>query len=117
MKTRVEHGKLTIERVYVITSLNVFDATPAELAPWIENLLHHVCNPTFREDDSKVRTGRLARLAPWPAYASWPSASSGRTATPTSPPPSGPGIKRAEEVHHVLRNGRARCRPHVRVSA
>jgi predicted transposase YbfD/YdcC len=41
-------GKLTIERVYLITSLDVFDATPAELAAWIrghwgiENLLHHV---------------------------------------------------------------------------
>ncbi|WP_233444719.1 ISAs1 family transposase, partial [Streptacidiphilus albus] len=41
-------GKLTIERVYLITSLDVFDATPAELATWIrghwgiENLLHHV---------------------------------------------------------------------------
>lgn len=60
-------GKLTIERVYVITSLDVFDATPAELASWIrghwgiENLLHHVRDRTFREDDSKVRTGHLPR--------------------------------------------------------
>lgn len=41
-------GKPTIERVYLISSLDVFDATPAELAAWIrghwgiENLLHHV---------------------------------------------------------------------------
>ncbi|MDB5448558.1 MAG: hypothetical protein JWQ97_3875 [Phenylobacterium sp.] len=28
-------GKLTIERVYLITSLDVFDATPTELATWI----------------------------------------------------------------------------------
>ncbi|MFE9934653.1 ISAs1 family transposase [Streptomyces sp. NPDC005533] len=28
-------GKLTIERVYLITSLDDFDATPAELAAWI----------------------------------------------------------------------------------
>ncbi|MET7794790.1 ISAs1 family transposase, partial [Micrococcus luteus] len=28
-------GKLAIERVYLITSLDVFDATPAELAAWI----------------------------------------------------------------------------------
>ncbi|MEV8529892.1 ISAs1 family transposase [Streptomyces sp. NPDC052000] len=60
-------GKLTIERVYLITSLSVFDATCAELATWIrghwgiENLLHHVRDRTFREDDSKVRTGTLPR--------------------------------------------------------
>ena len=60
-------GKLTIERVYLITSLDIFDATPAELAAWIrghwsiENLLHHVRDRTFREDDSKVRTGHLPR--------------------------------------------------------
>ncbi|MGW4985950.1 ISAs1 family transposase [Streptomyces mirabilis] len=60
-------GKLTIERVYLITSLNVYDATPAELAAWIrghwgiENLLHHVRDRTFREDDSKIRTGALPR--------------------------------------------------------
>ena len=60
-------GKLTIERVYLITSLSVFDATCTELAIWIrghwgiENLLHHVRDRTFREDDSKVRTGTLPR--------------------------------------------------------
>ncbi|MFF4829957.1 ISAs1 family transposase [Streptomyces sp. NPDC001312] len=60
-------GRLTIERVYLITSLDVFDATPAELAAWIrghwgiENLLHHVRDRTFREDDSKIRTGHLPR--------------------------------------------------------
>ncbi|MFF1917986.1 ISAs1 family transposase [Streptomyces sp. NPDC058239] len=60
-------GKLTMERVYLITSLSVFDATCAELATWIrghwgiENLLHHVRDRTFREDDSKVRTGTLPR--------------------------------------------------------
>ncbi|MFD1277290.1 ISAs1 family transposase [Streptomyces kaempferi] len=60
-------GKLAIERVYLITSLNVFDATCTELATWIrghwgiENLLHHVRDRTFREDDSKVRTGTLPR--------------------------------------------------------
>ncbi|WP_443061221.1 ISAs1 family transposase [Streptomyces sp. NBC_00453] len=60
-------GKLTIERVYVITSLDIYDATPAQLAAWIrghwgiENLLHHVRDRTFREDESKVRTGHLPR--------------------------------------------------------
>ncbi|RPK43447.1 transposase family protein [Streptomyces sp. ADI93-02] len=60
-------GKLTIERVYLITGLTVFDATCTELATWIrghwgiENLLHHVRERTLREDDSKVRTGTLPR--------------------------------------------------------
>jgi predicted transposase YbfD/YdcC len=60
-------GKLAIERVYLITNLSIFDATCTELATWIrghwgiENLLHHVRDRTFREDDSKVRTGTLPR--------------------------------------------------------
>ncbi|MGW3423595.1 ISAs1 family transposase [Streptomyces phaeochromogenes] len=58
-------GKPTIERVYLIAGLDASDATPAELTAWIrghwgiENLLHHVRDRTFREDDSKVRTGHL----------------------------------------------------------
>lgn len=92
MATRLSTGKLTIERVYLITSLSVFGATCTELATWIrghwgiENLLHHVRDRTFREDDSKVRTGTLP--APWPPCATSPSASSARTVRPTSPPPS-----------------------------
>ncbi|WP_051756655.1 DDE transposase family protein [Kitasatospora purpeofusca] len=41
--------------------------TAVQLATWIrghwgiENLLHHVRDRTFREDDSKVRTGHLPR--------------------------------------------------------
>ncbi|MFI6937108.1 transposase [Streptomyces sp. NPDC050287] len=60
-------GKPTIERVYLITSLSIFDATCTELATWIrghwgiENLLHHVRDRTFREHDSEVRTGTLPR--------------------------------------------------------
>ncbi|MFE9259232.1 hypothetical protein [Streptomyces sp. NPDC006879] len=60
-------GKLTIERVYLITSLPPGAATGAQLASWIkghwgiENLLHHVRDRTFREDDSKVRTAQLPR--------------------------------------------------------
>ncbi|MFD3586819.1 ISAs1 family transposase [Streptomyces sp. NPDC058683] len=59
--------KLTIERIHLITSLSVFDATCTELATWIrghwgiENLPHHVRDRTFREDDSKVRTGTPPR--------------------------------------------------------
>ncbi|MEV8475330.1 ISAs1 family transposase [Streptomyces sp. NPDC051173] len=60
-------GKLTIERVYLITSLPPGAATGAQLASWIrghwgiENLLHHVRDRTFREDDSKIRTAGLPR--------------------------------------------------------
>ncbi|MGW5277528.1 ISAs1 family transposase [Streptomyces sp. NPDC004044] len=61
-------GKLTIERVYLITSLPPGAATGTQLAAWIkghwkiENLLHHVRDRTFREDDSKIRTGHLPRI-------------------------------------------------------
>ncbi|RYJ22271.1 hypothetical protein CU044_6042 [Streptomyces sp. L-9-10] len=34
-ETRLSTGKLTIERVYLITSLSVFDATCTELATYI----------------------------------------------------------------------------------
>ncbi|MFG2785973.1 ISAs1 family transposase [Streptomyces prunicolor] len=61
-------GKLTIERVYLITSLPPGAATGAQLADWIrghwkiENLLHHVRDRTFREDDSKIHAGHLPRI-------------------------------------------------------
>ncbi|GGY14383.1 ISAs1 family transposase [Streptomyces minutiscleroticus] len=60
-------GKLSIERVYLITSLPPGAATGAQLASWIrghwgiEHLLHHVRDRTFREDDSKVRSAHLPR--------------------------------------------------------
>ncbi|MEV6761929.1 hypothetical protein AB0N16_15035 [Streptomyces sp. NPDC051105] len=62
-----DETKLTIERVYLITSLHPGEATGSQLAAWIrghwglENLLHHVRDRTFREDDSKIRTGHLPR--------------------------------------------------------
>ncbi|MFF7988081.1 ISAs1 family transposase, partial [Streptomyces sp. NPDC007901] len=43
-------------------------ASGAQFAAWIkghwkiENLLHHVRDRTFREDDSKIRTGHLPRV-------------------------------------------------------
>ncbi|WP_327398757.1 hypothetical protein OG194_00435 [Streptomyces sp. NBC_01288] len=46
-----------------------------ELATWIrghwgiENLLHHVQGCTFREDDSKVRSGTLPAPSPSPGTA------------------------------------------------
>jgi predicted transposase YbfD/YdcC len=61
-------GKVTIERVYLITSLPPGAVTGAQLADWIrghwkiENLLHHVRDRTFREDDSKIHVGHLPRI-------------------------------------------------------
>ncbi|MFI7097355.1 ISAs1 family transposase [Streptomyces lydicus] len=61
-------GKVTIERVYLITSVPPGTASGAQLAAWIrghwkiENLLHHVRDRTFCEDDSKIHTGRLPRV-------------------------------------------------------
>ncbi|MFE6178829.1 ISAs1 family transposase [Streptomyces sp. NPDC056464] len=61
-------GKLTIERLYLITSLPPGEVTGAQLASWIrghwkiENLLHHVRDRTFREDDSKIHVGHLPRV-------------------------------------------------------
>jgi predicted transposase YbfD/YdcC len=60
-------GKLTVERVHLITSLEPGQATGDQLAAWIrghwgiENRLHHVRDRTYREDDSKIRTGQLPR--------------------------------------------------------
>jgi predicted transposase YbfD/YdcC len=60
-------GKLSIERVHLITSLPPGAADGARLAAWIrghwsiENLLHHVRDRTYREDDSKIRSGHLPR--------------------------------------------------------
>jgi hypothetical protein len=61
-------GKLTIERVHLITSLPPGAATGAQLAAWItghwkiENLLHHVRDRTFREDDSTIHAGHLPHV-------------------------------------------------------
>ncbi|MGK5449784.1 ISAs1 family transposase [Streptomyces radiopugnans] len=60
-------GKLTIERVYLVTSLEPGEATGAQITAWIrghwgiENKLHHVRDRTFREDESQVRTAGLPR--------------------------------------------------------
>ncbi|MFF1594092.1 hypothetical protein ACFVY0_39270 [Streptomyces sp. NPDC058286] len=93
MATRLEHREADHRaRLPLITSLSVLDATCTELATWIrghwkiENLLHHVRDRTFREDDSKVRTGALPRAMA--SLRNLASASSARTASPTSPPPS-----------------------------
>ncbi|MEV1083743.1 ISAs1 family transposase [Streptomyces sp. NPDC050211] len=98
-------GKLTIERHYLVTSLPPGAVGGAQLAAFIrghwliENRLHHVRDRTFREDESKVRTGRLPRAMP--AYATWPSDPCARTAGTTSPPDSG----------NTRRTSSARSRP------
>ncbi|MET8129802.1 ISAs1 family transposase [Streptomyces sp. NPDC005231] len=64
----VATGKLTIERIYLVTSLPPGAATGSELAAWIrghwriENQLHHVRDRTFHEDASRIRTQQLPRV-------------------------------------------------------
>ncbi|WP_331732635.1 ISAs1 family transposase (plasmid) [Streptomyces avidinii] len=63
----VTTGKVTLERVYGVTSLRPHQAAPADLALWvrghwgIENRLHFVRDTTFAEDASRVRTGTAPR--------------------------------------------------------
>lgn len=63
----VRTGKVSLERVYAITSLTVHQATAADLTErvrghWaIENREHHVRDVTFGEDASRVRTGSAPR--------------------------------------------------------
>ncbi|MFD7700879.1 ISAs1 family transposase [Streptomyces caelestis] len=65
---RRRRDKLTIERIYLVTSRPPGAATGAELAAWIrghwniENQLHHVRDRTFREEASKIRTRHLPRI-------------------------------------------------------
>jgi predicted transposase YbfD/YdcC len=55
--------RFTTETVYAITSLHVYQATPAQLAGWIrrhwhiENKIHYVRDVTYDEDRSQIRTG------------------------------------------------------------
>ena len=59
--------KVSIQRLYFVTSLPAGVASGAELAGWIrghwkiENQLHHVRDTTFSEDASKIRSGGLPR--------------------------------------------------------
>ncbi|WP_337662882.1 ISAs1 family transposase [Streptomyces cellulosae] len=60
--------KITIERLYFVTSLPPGAATGEQIAGWIrghwkiENQLHHVRDTTFAEDASTTRTGSLPRV-------------------------------------------------------
>jgi predicted transposase YbfD/YdcC len=63
----VRTGKVTLERVYAVTSLTAHQAMPADLAQrvrghWaIENREHHVRDVTFGEDASRARVGSAPR--------------------------------------------------------
>jgi predicted transposase YbfD/YdcC len=63
----VRTGKVSLARVYEVSSLTVHQATAADLAErvrghWaIENREHHVRDVTFGEDASRVRTGSAPR--------------------------------------------------------
>ncbi|MEV0411225.1 ISAs1 family transposase [Streptomyces sp. NPDC050448] len=63
----VTSGKVSLERVYAVTSLTAEQADPTETAHrvrqhWgIENKIHHVRDVTYGEDASRVRTGTAPR--------------------------------------------------------
>lgn len=63
-RTDLKNGRLTRQAVYAITDLTHQQASPQRIgeilrSQWtIENRLHLVRDTTFREDASKVRTGR-----------------------------------------------------------
>ncbi|THA33852.1 ISAs1 family transposase [Streptomyces sp. A1277] len=65
-------GKLTIERIYLVTSLPPGAADGSELAAWIrghwriENQLDHVRDRTFHADASHIRTRHLPRVMAGP---------------------------------------------------
>jgi len=67
-RTRTIAGKKTVEVVYVITSMTSTEATPAQIATWvqghwgIENKLHWVRDVVYDEDRSTVRTGNAPRV-------------------------------------------------------
>jgi predicted transposase YbfD/YdcC len=81
-------NRWTTVTVYAITSLTVTQASPADLADYIRGhwsieALHHIRDVTYTEDASQIRTGNGPEQ--WPPSATWPSAHSDSTGTPTSP--------------------------------
>jgi len=67
-RTATRAGKKTVEIVYIITSMTSTEATPAQIATWvqghwgIENRLHRVRGVLYDEDRSTVRTGNAPRV-------------------------------------------------------
>ena len=67
-RTRTVAGKKSVEVVYIITSLPPNEASPMQIATWvqghwrIENKLHWVRDVVFDDDRSSVRTGNAPRV-------------------------------------------------------
>lgn len=67
-RTRTLKGRKHIEVVYVICSLSMTDAPPADVTAWIqrhwgtENKLHWVRDVTFDEDRHQLRTGSAPQV-------------------------------------------------------
>ena len=67
-RTRNTAGKQSVEVVYIITSMPSSDASPTQIATWvqghwgIENRLHWVRDVLYDEDRSTVRTGHAPRV-------------------------------------------------------
>ena len=67
-RTRTLAGKKTVEVVYIITSMPSTEASPLQIATWvqghwgIENKLHWVRDVLYDEDRSSVRTGHAPRV-------------------------------------------------------
>lgn len=66
-RRQLKGRKQSRETVYAVTTLEVHQANPAQIAAlvrrhWaIENRSHHVRDTTFREDASRLRTGNAPR--------------------------------------------------------
>ena len=67
-RTRTLAGKKTVEVVYIITSMPSTEASPLQIATWvqghwaIENRLHWVRDALYDEDRSSVRSGNAPRV-------------------------------------------------------
>jgi predicted transposase YbfD/YdcC len=67
-RTRTTAGRKSVEVVYIITSMPATEATPEQIATWvqghwgIENRLHWVRDVLYDEDRSTVRTGNAPRV-------------------------------------------------------
>ena len=67
-RTRTIKGKKSVEVVYIITSMASTEASPTQIATWvqghwgIENKLHWVRNVVYDEDRSTVRTANAPRV-------------------------------------------------------
>jgi predicted transposase YbfD/YdcC len=67
-RTRTVAGRKSVEVVYIITSMTSTEASPAQIATWvqghwaIENRLHWVRDVVYDEDRSSVRTANAPRV-------------------------------------------------------